>query len=65
MGAMASQITDISMVCSAVFFFFQAQVKENIQAPVTGLCEGIRWPWIPPHKGPVLRKMFPFDDVTM
>ena len=21
--------------------------------------------WIPPHKGPVTRKMFPFDDVIM
>ena len=21
--------------------------------------------WIPPHKGPVSRKMFPFDDVIM
>ena len=33
---------------------------------VTGLCEGIhRWPVKSPHKGPVTRKMFPFDDVIM
>ena len=24
-----------------------------------------RWPPDPPHKGPVTRKMFPFDDVTV
>ena len=45
----------------------QAQIKENIKA--------LRhWPFVwgihrrpvnPPHKGPVTRKMFPFDDVIM
>ena len=43
----------------------QAQIKENIKAPR-------HWPWwgeftgdrwIPRTKGPVTRKMFPFDDV--
>ena len=32
----------------------QAQIKENI-----------RWPVNSPHKGPVMWKMFPFDDVIM
>ena len=45
--------------------FIQALIKENIKAPR-------HWPlcreftgdrWISPHKGPVTRKMFPFDDV--
>ena len=33
---------------------------------ITGLCVGIhRWPVNSPHKGPVTRKMFPFDCVIM
>ena len=30
-----------------------------------GLCAGNLWPVNFPHKGPVTRKMFPFDDVIM
>ena len=45
----------------------QPQIKENIKAPrhwtfVRGIH---RWPMNSPHKGPVTRKMFPFDDVIM
>ena len=41
--------------------FIQAQIKESIKAP-----RGIhRRPVNSPHKGPVTRKMFPFDDVIM
>ena len=64
MSAMASQITGISIIFST---FFQAQIKENIKVlAVTGFCEGTS----PvtggfPHKGPLTRKMFPFDDVIM
>ena len=43
------------------------QIKENIKAlrhwPLCGEFTGDRW--IPLHKGPVTRKMFPFDDVIM
>ena len=40
--------------------------KKTSQLHITGLCEGIhRWPVNSPHKGPVARKMFPFDDVIM
>ena len=39
--------------------FIQAQMKENIKAPRH------RWPVNSPHKWPVTRKMFPFDDVIM
>ena len=54
--------------------FIQAQIKENIKAPHHCLSEseslafvlGIhRWPVNSPHKWPVKRKMFPFDDVIM
>ena len=35
---------------------FKAQIKENFKAPVTGMF---------PHKRPVMRKMFQFNDVIM
>ena len=45
---------------------FQTQIKENIKLRVTGLCVGNSpGPVNSPHKGPVTRKMFPFDDVIM
>ena len=58
MMAMVSQITSLAIVYST---FIQAQVKENIKAPR-------HWPLcgeFTGHKGPVTRKMFPFDDVIM
>ena len=47
--------------------FIQAQIKENVKAPRHwSFVRGIhRWPVNSPHKGPVTRKMFPFDDVIM
>ena len=46
---------------------FKAQIQGNIKAlrhwPLWGEFTGNRW--IPPHEGPVTRKMFPFDDVIM
>ena len=40
--------------------------KKTSKLRVTGLCAGIhRWPVNSRHKGPVKRKMFPFDDVIM
>ena len=43
--------------------FIQVQIKENIKDPRHW---PLRWsPVNPPHKGPVTRKMFPFDDVIM
>ena len=45
--------------------FIQAQIKENIKAtrhcPLCGEFTGDLW--IPPDKGPITRKMFPFDDI--
>ena len=38
--------------------FVQAQIKEDIKAPRTDLCEGInRWPLNSRHKGPATRKI--------
>ena len=45
---------------------FRRRSKEISKLRVTGLCEGIpRSPVDSPHKGPVTRKMFPFDDIVM
>ena len=57
MGAMASQINRL----------FKAQIKENFKAPRHWpLCvEFTGGPVNSPHKGPVTRKMFPFDDVII
>ena len=45
--------------------FAETQIKKP-KLCVTGLCEGIpRWPVNSPHKGPVTREMFPFDEVIM
>ena len=47
--------------------FVQARIKENTNAPrhwpLWGESTGDRWN--PPHKRPITRKMFPFDDVIM
>ena len=45
---------------------FRHRSKESSKLRVTGLCAGIhRRPVNSPHKCPVTRKMFPFDDVIM
>ena len=45
---------------------FRRRSKNASKFRVAGLCEGNhRWPVNSPHKGPVTRKMFPFDDVIM
>ena len=48
-----------SWLCAQVFV--QVQIKEYIKAP----CHWPLWPVAPPHKEPVMLKMFPFDDVIM
>ena len=64
MSAMASRLSASRL---SVQPFVQAQIKENIKAPRhLPLRIGIhRWPMNSPHKGPVTRKIFPFDDVIM
>ena len=45
---------------------FRRRSKKTSQLRATGLCAGIhRWPVNSSHKGPITRKMFPFDDVIM
>ena len=64
MSAMASQINGFFIVCSSVGSGAD-QRKYHSSASlafVRGIC---RWPVISPHKGPITRKMFPFDVVIM
>ena len=45
---------------------FRRRSKKSSKLRVTGICAGKSpGPMNSPHKGPVTRKMFPFDDVTM
>ena len=63
MSAMASQITGVSMVCSTVCSNAN-QRKHQSSAPLP-FVRGINWCPVDPHKRPVTRKMFPFDDIIM
>ena len=63
-SAMASQITGVLMVgwtiCSG------ADQRKHWSSESLAFVKGIhRWPVNSPHKGPVTRKMFPFDDIIM
>ena len=45
---------------------FRRRSKKTSKLRVTGLCAGKSpGPLVSPHKGPVTRKLFPFDDVIM
>ena len=64
MGMMAPQITSVSIVystvCSAAY-----QIKHQSSTSVAFVRGIHRWPVNSPHKGPVTRKMSPFDDFIM
>ena len=64
MSAMASQITGVSIVystiCSSAY-----QRKHQSSASLAFVREIHGWSVNSPHKGPVTRKMSPFDDVIM
>ena len=64
MSAMASPITSLAIVYSAVH---SDADKRNHQSYVSlAFVRGThRWPVNSPYKGTVTRKMFPFDDVIM
>ena len=64
MGAMASQISSLTIVYSTVYSGAD-QRKYQSSASLPFVREIHRWPVNSPHKGPVTRKMFPFDDVVM
>ena len=64
MSAMASQITGISMVCSTVCS--GTDQRKHQRSASLPYVRGIQqWPMNSPHKWPITRKMFPFDDVIM
>ena len=64
MSAIESQITSVSIVCITVCPGTD-QRKHQISAPLAFVRGIHRWPVNSPHKGPVTRKTFPFDDVIM
>ena len=62
MGSIASQITSITIVCSIVYS--DADQRKHQSSALLAFVRGIhRLPVISPHKWPLTRKMFPFDDV--
>ena len=64
MSAMASQITGVSIVGSTVSS--GSNQRKHRSSVLLAFVRGFhRWSVISPHKTPVTRKMFPFDDVIM
>ena len=62
MIAIASQITSLTIVSSAVYS--GTDEKKTLKLSITGLCarnSSVN----SAYKGPVTRKMFPFDDIIM
>ena len=64
MGAMVSQITSLTIVYSTVYSGADQRKHQNYAA-LAFVREIHRWPVNSPHKWPVTRKIFPFDDVIM
>ena len=64
MGAIASQITSLTIVYSIVYS--DADQRKHQSSASLAFVRGIHWgPVNFPHKWPVTRKMFSFDDVIM
>ena len=64
MGQIASQITSLTIVYSIVYS--STDQRKHQSSVSLAFVRGIhRGPVNSPHKGPVTRKMFPFDDVIM
>ena len=64
MGAMASQITSLTTVYLTVYS--GAAQRKHSNSAWLAFVRGIhRWPVNSPHKWPVTRNMFPFDDVII
>ena len=64
MSAMASQITSLTIVYSTVYS--RRRSKKHQRSASLAFVGGIhRGPVNSPNKGPVTRKMFPFDDIIM
>ena len=63
-SAMASQTTGVSIVCFTVCSGANQRIHQSSAS--LAFVRGIhRWVVDPPHKGPVTRKRFPFDDVII
>ena len=64
MGTMASQITNLNITFSTVYP--GTDQRKHQSSASMAFVRGIHWwPVNSPHKGPVMRKMFAFDDVIM
>ena len=64
MSPMASEIASLTIVYSTIYS--GANQRKNQSSTSLAFVWGIhRWSVNSPHKGPVMRKMFPFDDVIM
>ena len=63
-SATASLITGVFIVCSSVCSGAD-QITHQSSASLVFVRGTHRWPVDFPYKGPVTRKMFPFDDVIM
>ena len=64
MASIAAQITSLTIVYSAVYSR-PDQTKHQSSASLAFVREIHRGPVNSPHKGPVTRKIVPFDDVIM
>ena len=64
MSVMAYQITGVSVVYSTVCSGTD-EIKHQSSMPLAFVRGIHRRPVNPPHKGPLTRKMFPFDDSIM
>ena len=64
MSAMASEITSVSIVCST--YCWGTYQRKHQSSASLAFERGIHWsPVDSPHKGPVMQKMFPCDDIIM
>ena len=64
MDTIASQITSLTIVYSTAYS--DADQRKSQSSASLAFVRGIhRWPVNSPHKWPVTRKLFPFDDVIM
>ena len=64
MSTTASQITSVTIVCAIVYSGVD-QRKHQSSASLDFVWGIHLWPVNSPHKGPVTRKMVPFDDIIM
>ena len=63
MGVMASQTT--SLIVYSIVYYGADQRKHQSSTSLAFVGGIHRWTVNSPHKWPVTRKMFPFDDVIM